>query len=311
MTTTIIIATRNRCSALRDTLRALNRVRVPAGLTTELLVVDNGSTDETSECVKSAKFSCGSLRYLFEPRSGKSNALNTAVEAARGEIFAFIDDDVRPEPDWLEHITGPILESRYDALSGVVRIAPHLLREWMKPTHLAWLASTHDVDPLQPQSAVGANMAVARRVFDRVPRFDPELGPGKLGLWEDTLFSAQLLRAGYRLGFAGKAIVEHYFDSSRLSRKAFLAHAKNQGRSHAYVEWHWNHIRRPKASSYALNYRFRLAAKRLVHRADCDRVEGIAPWEMDLICGIAFADQLRIERSRPRAYAQFGIKKMR
>jgi len=310
MIVTIIIATRNRCVALRDTLRALNRITVPTGLTAELLVVDNGSVDETHECVKSVRFSRGNLRYLLEPRLGKSNALNTAVDAARGEVFAFLDDDVRPEADWLEHITGPIFESHNDALSGVVRIAPHLLRKWMTPTHLAWLASTHDVDPSRPQSAVGANMAVARHVFDRVPRFDPELGPGKLGLWEDTLFSSQLVRAGYRLGFAGNAIVEHYFDSSRLSREAFLRHARSQGRSHAYVEWHWNHIRRPKTSPYALNYRFRLAAKRLIRRAECDRMEGIAPWEMDLICGIAFADQLRVERSRPRAYARFGCHKM-
>lgn len=311
MHVTIIIATRNRCVALRDTLRALSRVRVPEGLSTEVLVVDNGSVDDTRECIKSAKFSQGSLRYLLEPRRGKSNALNTAVAAARGEVCAFLDDDVRPDAYWLEHITAPILESRNDALSGVVRIAPHLLRTWMNPTHLAWLASTHDVDPSQPQSAVGANMAVARRVFDRVPWFDPELGPGRLGLWEDTLFSSQLLRAGYRLGFAGNAIVEHYFDRSRLSREAFLSHAKNQGRSHAYVAWHWNHIPRPTAPLYALNYRFRLAAKRLVRRAECDRSEGIAPWEMNLTCGIAFADQLRVERRRPRAYAQFGALRVR
>jgi len=310
MTVTIIIATRNRRAALRDTLRALDQVPPPAGLATEVLVVDNGSTDDTRAGVAATTVWARPVRYLPEPRAGKSTALNAALAVARGDILAFLDDDVRPTAGWLEHITAPLVEQHYDALAGAVRLAPHLLRPWMQPAHLAWLAATDQLDPARPRAAVGANLAIARAVLDRVPGFDPELGPGRLGLWEDTLFASQLIRAGCRLGFAPNAIVEHHFDPARLSRPAFLAHAQKQGRSSAYVAWHWSHSDRTETGRHAVNYRLRLWAKRILRRHECNRTEGIASWEMDLTCGIAFADQLRIERRRPRAYPQFGTHKL-
>lgn len=310
MLVSVILATRNRSASLRDTLRALRQLSVPVGLSVEILVVDNGSTDDTRACVESCARDHAPVRYLYEPTAGKSAALNHALAVAQGEVLAFLDDDVRPNADWLEKISAPIAAGRYDALTGAVQIAPHLLRPWMQPAHRAWLASTDSVDAQHPQAAVGANMAVSRRVLERVPQFDSELGPGRLGLWEDTLFASQLLRAGYRLGFAADAVVIHHFDPARLTRRSLLQHAARQGRSHAYVDWHWRQIDRGETSPYALNYRLRLVAKRLLRRRECQITEGVASWEMDLVCGIAFADQLRIERRRPRAYAPFGGRKL-
>jgi len=85
MTVTIIIATRNRRAALRDTLRALDQVPPPAGLATEVLVVDNGSTDDTRAGVAATTVWARPVRYLPEPRAGKSTALNAALAVARGE----------------------------------------------------------------------------------------------------------------------------------------------------------------------------------------------------------------------------------
>jgi GT2 family glycosyltransferase len=269
----------------------------------EVLVVDNGSTDDTRRCVAAAAATLGPVKYLREPRPGKSIALNTALGVATGEVLVFLDDDVHPDRGWLQETARPLADKRLDAVAGAVRIAPHLLRSWMQPEHLAWLASTHELDPVRPRSAVGANMAISARVLARVPGFDPRLGPGRLGLWEDTLFAAQLLSAGYRLGFVPTARVEHHFDPSRLSRGSFLAHAQRQGRSAAYVAWHWDQARSIPTSRFAFRYRLRRLAKRLLTRAG-ERADGIATWEMDLTCGIAFARQFQIERHQPRAYGE-------
>ncbi len=309
MLVTIILATRNRHAALRETLAALSRIRLPDATRLELIVADNGSTDATREAVAGASPARGRVRHLWVPTPGKASALNAALRVAAGEVIVFTDDDVRPATDWLERLIEPLAQHRFDAVSGTVRIAPHLLRPWMTPTHRAWLAETDYIDPSRPLTAVGANMAISRRVLERVPRFDTELGPGRLGLWEDTLFSQQLIEAGYRLGFVTDAVVEHHFDPSRLSRKAFLSHAVNEGRSSAYVAWHWRHEDECEASRSAAAYRLRLLAKRLLHRSALDS-EGAPTWEMNLVCAIAQGDQFRREQLRRRQYERLGTAKL-
>lgn len=237
---------------------------------------------------------------MTEPRRGKSRALNTALRFARGAIVAFLDDDVRPEPGWLEAILRPFADPGTDAVTGTVRIAPGLDRPWMGRTHRSWLAET-----LPGGGGAGANLAIRREVLSLVPGFDPELGPGALGLWEDTLFLRQLNTAGRRLTNAEDAGVVHHFQAERLDRPAWLRHAEAQGRGEAYVAWHWEH-----ASDHAAFLRELLLRCRLAVRRARRRREGPAPdWELDLLAGIAFERQWRRERSRRRAYPRHGLVK--
>ncbi|HUJ10143.1 MAG TPA: glycosyltransferase, partial [Verrucomicrobiae bacterium] len=75
MDVAIIICTYNRADNLRRTLEVMCALQVPADLQWEVVVVDNNSTDATrAVCVE-----VGGrlpLRYIFEPRQGKSHALN-------------------------------------------------------------------------------------------------------------------------------------------------------------------------------------------------------------------------------------------
>src|SRR5262245_36854282 len=100
MFVSIVICTRNRCDKLRGALRSLVNVEVPAGNSLEVVVVDNGSTDATAETC--AEFSSILLlQYLREDRRGKSRALDRGIEAARGELVAFTDDDCLVHVSWL------------------------------------------------------------------------------------------------------------------------------------------------------------------------------------------------------------------
>jgi glucosyl-dolichyl phosphate glucuronosyltransferase len=306
---TIVICTRNRCTSLRETLLCLSAVPVPAGLTAEVVVVDNGSTDETQAYLSSVQLPGYRLKVLRETAGGKSVAINTALRSSQGDLILCIDDDVRPARDWLDQITRPLIEGRYDAVAGNVGIPHHLIRPWMRPAHFAWLASTASLAEASPETAVGANMAFTRKVLARVPAFDPELGPGRLGLWEDTLFSLQLRKAGYRLGMAPQAVVEHHFDPSRLTRAAFLGRARSEARSSAYVAWHWKHERRHGLTARVTEYSARLALKRMLYPRDWRRHEGVAQWEMDLVTGIEFERSYRREAKRPPVYEQYGTRK--
>jgi glycosyltransferase involved in cell wall biosynthesis len=304
---TLIICTRNRAAALDLTMEALARVARPSGLELEVLVVDNGSRDGTESVVRRhCPFGSPTL-YLSEPRPGKSTALNRGLAAARGEYVLFTDDDVRPANGWLDAIVGPLASGQADAVSGRVTLAPHLRRPWMRPIHEAWLAATDYLDAESPTTAVGANMAVRRAVLSRVPGYDPELGPGRLGLWEDTLFSLQLREAGFRLRSAPAAAVEHHFEPERLLRAGFLARARAEARSSAYVAWHWRHESPRRARTTIVRWYLHLAAKRLLRWRDWHSSEGIAEWELNLLTGIEFDRYFLRESKRPRRYAPRGL----
>jgi glycosyltransferase involved in cell wall biosynthesis len=85
MNASVIIATSNRASDLRDTLASLARISTPG--TVELIVVDNRSTDDTRHIVEhAATWYPFPVRYLFEPEAGKYAALNAGIKSARGRI---------------------------------------------------------------------------------------------------------------------------------------------------------------------------------------------------------------------------------
>src|SRR5688572_21690055 len=105
---TVVICTFNRASLLAQTLRGLALQTCP-GLRWEVIVVDNNSGDDTRARVEAERrLFPVPLRYVFEATQGKSVALNTGIAAARGQIVAMTDDDVRLPPSWLEAATRPL-----------------------------------------------------------------------------------------------------------------------------------------------------------------------------------------------------------
>jgi glycosyltransferase involved in cell wall biosynthesis len=305
----IILCTRNRAASLRHTLAALARVRVPPGHPTELLIVDNASTDDTPAVAAGAAMPDAEVRVISEARVGHANARNAALAAARGRVLVFTDDDVRPPPEWLARMSGPILAGEVDALAGGVRLARHLERPWMGRVHRTWLADTGFIDPLQPREMVGANMAFGRHVLDLVPAFDPELGLGAYGQGEDSLFSWQLVRAGFRLGAALDLHVEHHIDPRRLLRESFTAAAARRGRVLAYQRHHWEHLTAPHLWRKRARTMATLALRRATQRGHA--VEGMPAWEMTALEHLAFLRQWRMERRRPHNYERFGLRRIR
>ena len=96
----MVVCTRNRAALLDDMLVTATRLRLPAQLDWELLVVDNGSTDSTGEVIRRYQDRLP-IRHVEEPRIGISHARNRAVSEGRGRYLCWTDDDVRLDPDWL------------------------------------------------------------------------------------------------------------------------------------------------------------------------------------------------------------------
>ncbi|HEY2749799.1 glycosyltransferase [Phenylobacterium sp.] len=231
----IIVCSKNRGAALRDFFEHLARARVPADWQVELLIVDNGSSDDTKQVVSQAHMPNMQVRYVFEPHGGKSHALNTGVATCNSKVLLMTDDDVHVSADWIENMCRPILSGAADAVQGGIRIAPHLDKAWLKGVLRYWVAAV-DNPAWPPEGLVGANMACSRLAFDVAGPCDPRLGPGAAGFFEDTALGWALERAGYSKLFLPDVAVEHHFGSDRLSFEAFLSTARRMAASQVIVD---------------------------------------------------------------------------
>jgi glycosyltransferase involved in cell wall biosynthesis len=304
----IIICTHNRAGSLQQTLNALGKVRVPFGCDAELIIADNASTDDTPRIVKGSTLENMRVIHLFEPKKGKSNALNSALAMARGEILVFTDDDVAPSEDWVEQILRNFEKIQCDALVGKLKLASHLERDWMKDLEKYYLAIP-DFESGHSLHWVGANAAIHRRCLQRVPAFDTELGPAALGNAEDTLFGYQLVEAGFNLKYAGDVVVVHQPDESRLAHGAWLHAAQLRARSNAYLLHHWKHRKIKAAALKWLFCLLKLRLRRLLQPPPPLHSEGCPRWEWSYVHDLAFYWQYCIERRRPRNYARHGLEK--
>jgi glucosyl-dolichyl phosphate glucuronosyltransferase len=278
-------------------------------LATEVLVVDNSpsGTARTLVLDAAARAPRARVHHLSVPRRGKGYAYNAGISAAQGTVLLWTDDDVRVPEDWVARMAEPILGGPLDAVAGGVRLAPYLLRPWMTPVHRDYLASTEVLDPQTPVAMVGANMAFSKTVLSRVPAFDPELGPGALGFYDEALFSFQLKEAGFRLGSALAAEVEHHVDPNALLRPRWLKRVRDMGRSRAYVDYHWHHEAVPSPGRERLKAMWRLARKRVRHWRDTLQPEGCSEWEIAAVEAAAYFGQFAKETVRPRQYERRGL----
>jgi len=223
----VVVCTYNRAASLADTLRALKAQQVPDSIDWEVVVVDNNSRDDTRAVVEAAAKDFPRLRYLFQPLQGLSHARNLGIEAARGALLLFTDDDVLPEPDWLACVVAGLRRHDADACGGYIapifEVPPP---RWLTERFYGFLAvRTERTDDYPIESAsqapFGANMAVKRAVFDRVGLFDVTRGrSGKvLASGEDGELFERILAAGLRAWFIGDARVHHKVEAFRLSKR--------------------------------------------------------------------------------------------
>jgi glycosyltransferase involved in cell wall biosynthesis len=234
----LIFSTFNGEGTLPAMLAALRDTRPPAS-GWEIVAVDNGSTDRSAQILQAATAHLP-LRYLSHPARGKNRALNAAVGVATGELLVFTDDDVLPDPRWLQQLEQAAAGMpEYDILGGSIR--PH----WPKPPD-AWileevpLGMTYALtDPELPRGDIypglvwGPNMLVRSLVFDTGLRFNETVGPaaGQYIMGSETEFNLRASAAGHRCGFEPCAIVSHIIRETQMERRWVLARAYRYGRN--------------------------------------------------------------------------------
>ena len=226
----VVIPTLNRSTLLARTLTSVRAAERPPGLDVGVIVVDNGSRDDTAEVVRAAERDFGGpLRYLLERRPGKSHALNSGIAASDAELIGMIDDDEEIDRGWLLAVARAFADERLDFIGGPylprwgAEPPPWLPREF--PAVIGWVESgseVRDFDATFGGTLMGGNAVVRRRVLERVGPYRPDLGPAgdrRLLSCEDEEMHNRLLAGGARGQYRPDLVIYHYVPPERLTKR--------------------------------------------------------------------------------------------
>jgi len=217
----VVICAHNAAETLGECLEHTCALDYPAF---EVIVVDDGSSDETVEIARRHR-----VRLLQIDHGGLSVARNEGYGAARGELVAYLDADAYPSPEWLYYLAlgldgpnvagvgGPNVPPLDDPTGAHV-----VARSPGGPVHVLTADDRAEHVP-------GCNMAFWRPVLSEVAGFDPVY----TAAGDDVDLCWKVLDRGYEIGFHPAAVVWHH---RRPSLRAYLRQQYSYGRSEALVE---------------------------------------------------------------------------
>ena len=210
----IVVPVYNDPDGVSQTLDSLAK---QGTLSAELLVVDNGSTDETRDVIRSYTAEHDNVHLLVEDEiQGSYAARNKGIQHADGDVLAFLDADETVDEDWLDTALEAMDEQGVDYLGCNVKLTlaeDTLVGRYDKRTGFPveqYLEEEH----YAPTCA----LLVKREVFEDVGRFDARLISGG-----DREFGERVHEAGYDQGYAADATVYHPARTSleSLAKKNF------------------------------------------------------------------------------------------
>lgn len=220
----VVICSYNGSSTIRDTLNALGRLDYP---NFEVIVVNDGSTDHLEQLVKQYP-----VKLITTPNRGLSNARNTGMHHAKGEIIAYIDDDAYPDPQWLLYLAYAYKNSDFAGVGGP-NIAP------VENGFIARCVANAPGGPVHvlltdeiAEHIPGCNMSFKRDALLASGGFDPRFRVAG----DDVDICWRLQKSGHLIGFHPSAVVWHH---RRNSFRAYWKQQKGYGKAEALLEQKW------------------------------------------------------------------------
>lgn len=192
----VCICTYKRPEMLRQLLSKLEEQRTEGLFDYSIVIVDNDSAESARQTVESYMHqSKVSIGYYVEPKQNIAMARNMAIENAKGDFIAFIDDDELPVSDWLYKLYTACTRFEADGVLGPVK-------QLFDKSYPVWIAKANIYErPSHPTGTVmratdtrTGNLLLKRAIFDDADnRFEPQFG--RTG-GEDVWFFVKVIDKG-------------------------------------------------------------------------------------------------------------------
>jgi GT2 family glycosyltransferase len=220
----VVVCSHNGERTLGDCLDGLEALEYPDF---EVIVVDDGSTDGTAAIATQHGF-----RVITTRHQGLASARNTGLSAATGEIVAYIDDDARPDPDWLTFLATSFLTTSHVGIGGPNveypgdgEVAECVAKAPGGPVHVL-------VSDTEAEHLPGCNCAFRKAALEGVGGFDTRFWAAG----DDVDLCWRLRDEGWTLGFSPGAVVWHH---ARASLRAYWRQQVGYGKAEALLERKW------------------------------------------------------------------------
>jgi GT2 family glycosyltransferase len=220
----VVVCTYNGARTIRECLEGFLRLQYP---NFEVIVVNDGSNDSTPTIAREYGF-----RVISSENRGLSAARNTGMEAASGEIVAYIDDDARPDPHWLMYLAHAFMTTTHAGIGGPNipppgdgPVADCVANAPGGPIHVLLTDRVAEHIP-------GCNMAFRKSALQAIGGFDPQFRTAG----DDVDVCWRLQQRGWTIGFSPGAVVWHH---RRNSVRAYWKQQRGYGKAEALLEGKW------------------------------------------------------------------------
>ena len=247
----VIIPTRNRAHLLSSVLESLTRQTLSRERF-EVLIIDNGSKDNTVAISQKYSAIFSNIKYFYEPEPGLHVGRHRGMLEATNDILVFADDDIEALPSWLESIQEAFLESDVAMVGGnnlpmFVKPPPQWIQNmWDHPyssnvrtlAALSILEMGGPIRDFSPFYVWGCNFSIRKQVLLAAGGFHPDGMPNELIRFRgdgETHVSRYVLESGKRCVFHPGATVYHKVMPERMTFEYFRLRGFNQGVSDSYT----------------------------------------------------------------------------
>jgi glucosyl-dolichyl phosphate glucuronosyltransferase len=248
ITASIIIPTYNRAALLKEALHSVRHLWPVGGISVDVIVVDNASTDATAEVVGAFAASAGiPVRRVVETSQGLNHGRNRGIVSSTADWLIYLDDDMRVHQDWLTGFACAIAEFQADAVIGPVEPwfeetpAPWLTRQMLDPVTSVYSLKggrIHLVGRDVSHELPGCNFAVLRSAAIEAGGFHPALDRSGKGMLAggDVEFGMRLAKLGKRVVYSPKCRISHFISNAKISRDGLRSRCAGGGATRRAIE---------------------------------------------------------------------------